>query len=43
MGKVRRDFTSHDLAHHFDVPAAGRFSQWLLQLATATNQRSEDG
>ena len=34
---------SHHLAHQFDVPTAGCFSQWVLQLAAATGQRAEDG
>ena len=31
------------MAHQFDVSVAGRISQWVLQLATATDQRAEDG
>ena len=36
-------FEIPDLAHQFDVSVAGRISQWVLQLATATGQRTEDG
>jgi hypothetical protein len=31
------------VAHQFDVSIAGRFSQWVLQLAKAAGQRAEDG